>query len=318
MKKPVDPGSNPGSRMLKMIEENKKENQENKKSWYDKRYKLLLVIPIIIMILSLSYLTIFYSKNKDFMLKDVSLSGGTAITITTDAPQEKLEPQLKQKFSDISFRKLTDLSTGKQLALIIESSSKPEELQQSIEQILGYKLTEENSSIEFTGPSLSQGFYKQLIIALIISFILMSIVIFILFRTFIPSIAVIFAAFSDIVMPLALLDYLGIKISAAGIAAFLMLIGYSVDTDILLTTRALKKREGLLNERIYGAFKTGIFMTITALIAVLPAFLIVTGLPDSFRQIFLILALGLSADIINTWLTNAGIIKWYCDKKGIK
>jgi len=41
-------------------------------------------------------------------------------------------------------------------------------------------------------------------------------------------------------------------------------------------------------------------------------------LPDSFRQIFLILALGLSADIINTWLTNAGIIKWYCDKKGIK
>ena len=97
-----------------------------------------------------------------------------------------------------------------------------------------------------------------------------------------------------------------------------MLIGYSVDTDILLTTRALKKQEGTLNQRIYGAFKTGIFMTITALVAILPAFFIVTGLPDSFRQIFLILSLGLFADIINTWLTNASIIKWYCDKKGIK
>ena len=43
-------------------------------------------------------------------------------------------------------------------------------------------------------------------------------------------------------MPLALIDFLGIEISAAGIAAFLMLIGYSVDTDILLTSRALKRK----------------------------------------------------------------------------
>jgi preprotein translocase subunit SecF len=118
-------------------------------------------------------------------------------------------------------------------------------------------------------------------------------------------------------MPLAVLDMMGIKVSAAGIAAFLMLIGYSVDTDILLTTRAIKIREGTLNSRIFGAFKTGIFMTSTALCAVLPAFFIVTGLPDSFRQIFLILSLGLAADIINTWTTNVGIIKWYCSKKGI-
>ena len=84
----------------------------------------------------------------------------------------------------------------------------------------------------------------------------MSIVIFFLFRTFVPSIAVIFAAFADIVMPLALIDFIGLRVSTAGIAAFLMLIGYSVDTDILLTTRALKKHEGTVNERIYGAFKT--------------------------------------------------------------
>jgi preprotein translocase subunit SecF len=97
-----------------------------------------------------------------------------------------------------------------------------------------------------------------------------------------------------------------------------MLIGYSVDTDILLTTRVLKKKEGSVNHRIYGAFKTGIFMTTTGLCAVLPAFLVITGLPDSFRQIFLILTIGLFADILNTWLTNASIIKWYADAKGIQ
>jgi len=285
---------------------------------YDKHYKLLLLIPILILMLSLVYLGIFYSKNGDIIYKDVSLSGGTSITINGEINQQQIEPQLREKFPDISFTSLEDITTGKQIALIIESSAQTQELQSSTEDILGYELNEENSSIEFTGASLSSDFYRQLITALLISFVLICIVIFIMFRTFIPSIAVIFAIFADIVMPLALINFIGVKLSAAGIAAFLMLVGYSVDTDILLTSRALKTREGSLNSRIFKAFKTGSLMTLTALAAVLPAFFIVTGLPDSFRQIFLILAIGLFADLVNTWLTNASIIKWYCTKKGIQ
>jgi len=319
------------------MEENKENTEENKENVkekkkfsfnYDKHYKKLLLIPIIIMLFSLGYLFYFHSQTGEFIIKDISLSGGTTITLSgdfLDADLQKLEQDLKTEYGDISFRRLTESTSGNVLTFVIEVHSKSndclkdgDELKASIERILGQKLTSDNLTIECTDSALGANFYRQLIIALVISFILMSIVIFFLFRSFAPSLAVIFAAFSDIVMPLALIDYLGIKISAAGIAAFLMLIGYSVDTDILLTSRALKKQEGTLNERIFGAFKTGIFMTITAFAAVIPAFFIVTGLPDSFRQIFFILALGLGADVINTWLTNASIIKWYCDKKGIK
>ena len=250
--------------------------------------------------------------------RDVSLKGGTTITLTGEIDSADIEAKLKDKILDAGFRSLSDLRTGKGIAFVIESSMQPDEMKVIIEEAVGYELNEENSSIEFTGPTLSGNFYRQLIIALIISFTLMSIVVFVMFRSFVPSVAVIFAALSDIIMPLALINYLEIKISAAGIAAFLMLVGYSVDTNILLTARALKKIEGTLNQRIYGAFKTGAFMTIIALAAVLPVFFIVTGLPDSFRQIFLILALGLTADLFNTWMTNAGIIKWYCTRKGIK
>lgn len=285
---------------------------------YDKHYKLLFFIPLLILLLSLGYLGVFYSNNGDIIYKDVSLSGGTSITINGEIDQSQIEAPLKEKFPDVSFTRLEDITTGKQIALMIESSASSDELKSAVENILGYKLNGENSSTEFTGASLSKDFYRQLIIALIISFVLMSIVIFVMFRTFVPSAAVIFAVFADIAMPLALIDFLGMKLSAAGIAAFLMLVGYSVDTDILLTSRALKSRDEPLNTRIFKAFKTGSFMTFTALAAVLPAFFIVTGLPDSFRQIFLILALGLFADLINTWLTNAGIIKWYCTKKGIQ
>lgn len=306
------------------MEENKNDQPSEGKAKkfsfnYNRHYKILFFIPILVLLLSLVYLGIFYSKNGDIIYKDVSLSGGTSITVNGEVSQILLEAPLKEKFPDISFTSLTDITTGKQIGLQIKSSADSEQLKQAIEDILGYELKEgENSSTESQGASLSQDFYRQLIIALLISFILMSIVIFIMFRTFIPSIAVIFAVFADIAMPLALINLLGIKLSAAGIAAFLMLIGYSVDTDILLTSRALKSQDEPLNTRIFKAFKTGSFMTLTALAAVLPAFFIVTGLPDSFRQIFLILSIGLFADLVNTWLTNAGIIKWYCDKRGIQ
>jgi len=286
--------------------------------FYNNNYKKILIIPIIILIISLSYLVYFYSKTGDIMLKDSSLTGGTTITLIGDIDSKVLESSLKSQFSDLNLRKITDLRTGKPISTIIETSAKPEEIKPVLENILGYELTDKNSSIEFTGPSLSKSFYKQLIVALLISFILMSFVVFILFRTFIPSMAVIFSVFADIVMPLALINFLSIEISAAGIAAFLMLIGYSVDTDLLLTTRAIRKKGGTINTRLYGAFKTGVFMTSTALIAVIPAFFIVSSLPDSFRQIFLILALGLFADLINTWMTNMSIIKWYCEKRRVE
>lgn len=297
------------------MEQSTQNTSSSNKHWYDKSYKLLLFIPVVILIFSLIYLFSFYIKTGDIIYKDPSLAGGTTITLNAEVEIQPLENYLKNSLKDVHIRTISDLSSGKQLAVLISSSEEPDILRLKVEEFVGFKLNNENSNIEFSGPSLGQNFYKQLIIAVIISFVLMSIVIFFLFKTFIPSIAVIFAAFSDIVMTLAIVDFFGVNLSAAGIAAFLMLIGYSVDTDILLTTRVLKKRGESINSRIYGSFKTGMFMTLTGLAAIIPAFLIVTGLPDSFRQIFLILGIGLGMDILNTWLTNASIIKWYAESK---
>jgi len=326
-----------------------------------------LIIPAVLLILSFAYLGFFYYQNNDIIYKDVSLTGGTSITIfTSEISPKQLTDSLSNNFKNFEVRSLSD-NSGKQTRLIVTIQEESPDLEKAIETFLGYQLTTENSSKETTSSSLSGDFYKQLMVSVLLAFFWMAAVVFIIFakgkkvkfwtillnillgfllgtlqrssnpliyailivvilvsliyiyiKNSVPSFAVMSCAFADIIMTLAVVDLMGMKLSSAGIVAFLMLIGYSVDTDILLTTRALKKREGTLNHRILGAFKTGILMTITALVAVFPAFFIVTGLPDSFRQIFLILGLGLSADIINTWLTNASIIKWYCEKKGIQ
>jgi len=132
----------------------------------------------------------------------------------------------------------------------------------------------------------------------------------------VPSIAVILSAFADIIMPLAIIDLMGMKISSAGIVAFLMLIGYSVDTDILLTTRVLRRGHSeSVNKTTLGAFKTGITMTLTSIAAILVALVVVYQFNSILNQIFIILAMGLAFDTINTWLTNVCLIKWYAERK---
>ncbi len=286
------------------------------KNWYDKSYKILLVIPILLLIFCLVYLVNFNAKNGDIIYKDVSLTGGTAITlIDSNINIEDLKNTLTAKFQDILIRQISDLTTGTQKGVVIETKSSIEEIKPVLEEYLGYKLNQDNSSMEFSGSALSRGFYQQIRFAIILAFALMAVVVFIIFRTIIPSSAVIFAAFADIVMTVVIVDLLGLHLSLAGIIGFLMLIGYSVDTDILLTSRVLKRREGTINERIYGAFKTGITMTLTSLTAVGVSLFIIYNLSDTLRQIFTILIIGLFFDIVNTWFTNASIMKWYAESK---
>jgi preprotein translocase subunit SecF len=283
------------------------------KNWYDKSYKILLFIPVILVLISIIYLFSFTIKNGDIIYKDVSLTGGTTITLLDSQISVS---DLKSQFPDSSIRAISDIRTGNQLGIIIETVETAEEFTPKLESFIGYKLDLENSSVEFSGSSLSQGFYQQLRIAILIAFVLMAITVFIIFRTPVPSLAVIFAAFSDIVLTITAINLFGVQVSVAGIVAFLMLIGYSVDTDILLTTRVVKNHEGSVNERIYGAFKTGVTMTLSAIAAVGVAFIVIYDLSDTLRQIFGILLIGLTFDLFSTWFTNASILKWYMvDKK---
>ena len=337
---------------------------ENFKNWYNKNYKKLLILPALVLLFSFIYLGAFYAQNNDIIYRDVSLTGGTTITIFTQISISELEQALEGKLPSLDIRALSD-NTGKQNRLVITA---PEEqadlLKQELESFLGEPLSEKNSSQETTSASLSANFYKQLIIAVLLAFFWMAAVVFLIFgkgkkikfwvviinillgfflgmffltinfyiaiiifllfaagliyiyiKNSIPAFAVMLSAFADIVMTLALVNLLGFKLSTAGIVAFLMLIGYSVDTDILLTTRMLKKGQES-DQALLSAFKTGTTMTLTSIIAILAALIIVQSFGTVLNQIFTILIIGLCFDLFNTWITNASLIKWFVESRG--
>ncbi len=283
--------------------------------FHDKHYKILLLIPAALILCCFIYMGFFYNANHDIFYKDVSLTGGTSVTINGKIDPITLQNAISGKLGNVEVSEISDLVTQMQVAVVVETTSDEQTTKNVLETYLGYTLDNSNSSFEFTGSTLGGDFYEQLLIALLVAFFLMSIVVFIQFKTFVPSIAVILSAFADIFMPLVLVDILGIRISSAGIVAFLMLIGYSVDTDILLTNRVLRREGKSVNKKIFDAFKTGITMTLTAIASVVASLLIIGSFSSVLYQIFFIMAIGLGFDIFNTWLTNVSIIKWYALKK---
>ncbi len=283
--------------------------------FWSKNYKWLMFIPIIILAISFILIGIKVAQTGDFFNKDVSLKGGIATTIYTD--REFSEEQIKSALSiDAVVKKLGDLTTGKQLGFVIEVSDITEEqLKERLRNNLNLDITQENFSIEVTTPKLSEAFFKQLMIAILFAFVLMGISVFITFRTFAPSIAVISAALMDIVITLAAVNLIGINISTAGIVAFLLVIGYSVDTDILLTNYSIRKRDGKLFDRMFHSMKTGLTMTACACVVMLAGLIVSNSLV--IKEMFLIILIALIVDVFSTYLTNAGILWIYCKKKNI-
>ncbi|MBT7902492.1 protein translocase subunit SecF [Candidatus Woesearchaeota archaeon] len=287
--------------------------------YYEHEYKKLFFIPVAMLLIAFVIIGANFAVTGEFVNKGVSLKGGITITIPyndriTSVDNEVLQLNLRALLpgSDVSVRALSE--AGYQKGVIVDASdTTPDQLIASLKQQLP-NLQKADYTIETIGSSLGQSFFKEIITALILAFIFMGIVVFIYFKTVVPSLAVILAAFSDMVITLAIVDLIGLKLSTAGIAAFLMLIGYSVDTDILLTTRVIKQKEGTVFERVISAAKTGLTMNITTLAALIIAFIFTPS--EVLKQIMLILIIGLLVDIINTWLQNAAILRYYIEKKG--
>ena len=108
-----------------------------------------------------------------------------------------------------------------------------------------------------------------------------------------------------------MMNLFGIDLTLGTVAALLMLIGYSVDSDILLNNSVLRQ-SGDFYESTRRAMRTGVTMTVTSIAAMA----VMTVLASLFgiqimRAIGFILVVGLLADLMNTYLINVSLLRWY-------
>jgi len=272
--------------------------------------KKLVAIPLIILLIALAVLTYTQLSVDSPVRLGMDFRGGTWVKVSTDETRE----ELTAKFSPFPVILVASTGVGNEKRIEFDLTGGSQEYDQLID-LLNTEYGVGTYRIESISPVFGKQYQTQTLWALGIAFILMAIVVFVVFVTFVPSFAVVMSAFSDIVIAVACMDLIEMELSLGTVAALLMLIGYSVDSDILLTRNLLHKK-GDLNEKIRNTMRTGITMTSTTISAIFAMFVVSFYIDiPILKDISIVLLFGLVMDLMNTWLFNAGALRWYIERK---
>ncbi|WNY25940.1 protein translocase subunit SecF [Methanolapillus millepedarum] len=273
--------------------------------------KKLIAIPLAVLAVAIIIILLTTVKTGYPVALGMDFVGGTQFSVTTNLS----ESQIQEMFSDYPLDEV--LMNGNRV--IMQFGQMEDGETENLEKIIYGNSTFTNVEEKQVAPVYSEQLQETALLAIIFSFIGMAIVIVLMFRKLIPAGTVILAAVSDIIVPIAFMDIFGIELTLGTVAALLMLIGYSVDSDILLTNKVLK-RSGNMNDKISSAMRTGLLMTSTTAAAFLVMYLVSTYLHyivpsvppiPLLSQISLIVLVGLVIDIFNTWFLNVGILRHY-------
>ncbi len=273
---------------------------------YERHWKLWLLIPIAMLLISVAILLNNLISTGYILQRDVELSGGKMITIEVEGSVNlaKIQEQLPEA--------VVHLTQGVTSSLRIQIPFDADE-NAVVEKLSNIVTLKGAPTVRSVGPVLGDLFWKQTQIALVTAFLFMSIFVFILFRNIAASSIVLLASITDITTAMAVLSIFNIKLSLAVLGALLMIIGYSVDTNILLTSTLLKSKKEEIPDKLKTSMKTGLTMVFTTMAALL-SLLFISG---SFvlEQIAITLLIGTLTDIPTTWIGNAGFLRLWLMRK---
>jgi preprotein translocase subunit SecF len=274
----------------------------------------LAAVPLALLVVALAVIGAWWAITGVPVDPGIEFTGGVEVQFTTDDSIE----EVRATFSDVEYDSIRPAAGANTYILTVQTDSVgntatdpgESDIVAEINTVLseaGYEEQQTNARAASFGSSAQ----RQALVGLGVAFLGMSVLVFLLFRTFVPSIAVVLSAFSDIMIPVALMNVIGIKLSLGTVAALLMLIGYSVDSDILLNNHVLRRRGGFY-ESTYRAMRTGVTMTLTSLSAMIVMTIVATlfGIP-LLPDIGLVLVFGLATDLMNTYMMNVSLLRYY-------
>jgi len=264
----------------------------------------LLAVPLVVLALALVVLGAWWAMTGSPVALGIDFTGGSELTV---ASSTELSESAANDIFDEPVASVQGVEGEQNRYIITFESTNIQNIRETAQANENMEILQSGS----TSPIFGSDNQQLALVGLAVAFGGMSLLAFALFRTFVPSIAIVISAFSDIVIPVALMNVLGIKLSLGTVAALLMLIGYSVDSDILLNNHVLR-RSGGFYESTYRAMRTGVTMTVTS-IAAMAVMAIVASLfgIDLMASIGLVLVLGLTADLMNTYMLNVTLLRWY-------
>ncbi len=265
----------------------------------------------VAIVIGVAVLLGFSAANGTMVPLGIEFSGGTEIIAQVSSQDRGIFQSTIGRLSGESVA-VREVTRGGEQWVSMETQTQLEQSQ--VRSALNTNnVTVNGLSIRTVGAAVSSSFFTEAMRAVAVAFGIMAAIIFIAFRTVIPSLAAIAAVITDVVIIIALMYVFAIPLTFGSLAALLMIIGYSVDTDILMSARVLRRREGTLFDRFYDSMTTGLTFSLASLSAFIVLALISTS--TILDQIAFVIIFGLIGDIPATWIQNMWILQRYAVQK---
>jgi len=278
--------------------------------WYIRNYKRLMIIPALVLLTASLFMFITYRTTGRVFEKDLDLSGGTVATLYVP----DMSPVQKAVFEaeDMVVREIRAVGSTQLVAIMVEAG--PEIPETHMVELINSTFPGYEYDLRHVGPSMGASFMQSATKAVIFSFLLMGLILALIFRKPIVALTVILSGFLNVFEAATAMVLLGIKLSPHTIGALLMLMGWSVDSEVLFDSKLLREAGGGdPKKKAINAMKTAMTMSAAIFASLLALYFVSTA--RMVKEIALVLLLGAFFDIINTWFQSLSMVLWYVERQ---
>ena len=280
-------------------------------SFIENNYKKFLLISILLFAIFTGIILFNYFKYGYIINKSITISGGYVTLINNNYNLTNTE--IQNILNQMNITDYVLYSTSNIIYIASRDQINGTLLISLLNQYYNISIQPSDISIQQYSSIVGDLIFNQFLFFVILTMILASFVIFIAFRVSNTTLNIISTILFDVIGLLAILSITKYPIGANGFIAMLMILGFAIDNNVVLSTNMIKEKDKPFIERVKMSFRVGILMEIIALYTLLLLYFIV---PDpSVNEFAFVLSTATILDLIYYLIGNIPLYKYFEAKK---
>jgi len=280
-------------------------------SFIENNYKKFLMISILIFAIFVGIILFNYFKYEYIINKSITISGGYVTLINNN--YHITNPEIQNTLNQMNITDYVLYNTPN--IIYIESGEQINEtlLINLFNQDYNIKLLPTDISIQQYSSLVGNLIFNQFLFFVILAMILAAFIIFISFRASKITLNIISTILFDVVGLLSILSITKYPIGANGFIGMLMILGFAIDNNVVLSTNIVKEKEKPFIERVRMSFRVGMLMEVIALYTLLLLYFIVPE--PSVDEFAFVLSIAIILDLLYYLIGNIPLYKYFEAKK---
>ena len=280
-------------------------------SFIENNYKKFLMISMVIFVIFVGAILFNYFKYGYIINKSITISGGYVTLINNN--YHITNPEIQNTLNQMNITDYVLYNTPN--IIYIESGKQINEtlLINLLNQDYNISLLSTDISIQHYSSLVGNLIFNQFLFFVILAIVLTAFVIFIAFRASKITLNIISTILFDVIGLLAILSITKYPIGANGFIGMLMILGFAIDNNVVLSTNIVKEKEKPFIERVRMSFRVGMLMEIIALYTLLLLYFIVPE--PSVDEFAFVLSVAIILDLLYYLIGNIPLYKYFEAKK---